>query len=119
MRIRHHEAIMKMRSEGYTFLAIAEALGLPRSTVHYHYSHNLPPHVCVHCSVEFSTKNKRKKFCSDACRITYWNSHLEQVKRKAYYRLVCQRCGEEFQSYGNDRRKYCSRQCYNEARTVR
>ena len=43
-------------------------------------------------------------------------SHQDLVNKKAYYHLTCQRCGKEFNSYGNKNRKYCSRECYAETR---
>jgi hypothetical protein len=38
------------------------------------------------------------------------------LHRKALYPFVCAQCGGEFQAYGNDHRKYCSRDCYVAAR---
>jgi len=32
------------------------------------------------------------------------------------YPAVCVRCGKEFLSYGNRKRKYCSHDCYIKAR---
>lgn len=55
---------------------------------------------------------KRKRFCSDKCRNQWWNSHLDQVKRKAVYEYVCPVCGKAFSVYGNAKRKYCSHACY-------
>ena len=55
---------------------------------------------------------KRKRFCSDKCRNLWWNSHLDQVKRKTVYEYVCPVCGNPFSVYGNSKRKYCSHDCY-------
>ena len=57
-----------------------------------------------------------KKFCSDRCRMEYWNSHQDQVLRKAYYTLVCKNCGRTFRCYGNAHRKFCCRSCYDDYR---
>ena len=46
----------------------------------------------------------------------WWNSHLHLVKRKAMYDFVCPTCGKSFSAYGNRNRKYCSHECYIEAR---
>lgn len=43
-------------------------------------------------------------------------AHPEKVNRRAYYKLVCKNCGEEFESYGNNRRTFCSRLCYTQYR---
>ena len=59
---------------------------------------------------------KAKKFCSDRCRMKWWNSHADQVNKKATYDLVCMNCGCSFQAYGNSKRKYCCHECYVEDR---
>lgn len=55
---------------------------------------------------------KLKRFCSDKCRMLWWNSHADQVNRKANYSCTCEFCGKQFISYGNKHRKYCSHSCY-------
>lgn len=58
---------------------------------------------------------KVKKFCSDKCRMVWWNSHPELVKRKNMSHLVCAVCGSSFDSK-NPHQKYCSRKCYGVSR---
>ena len=72
---------------------------------------------CLNCGKTLTTTKgkKNKKFCCDKCRNQYWNSHLDQVNKQAYYKLVCEHCGKEFLSYGNKRRKFCSRECYKKS----
>jgi hypothetical protein len=55
---------------------------------------------------------RRKKFCSDECRVKWWNAHQNQVSRKAVYEFTCAYCGKSFTVYGNNHRKYCSHDCY-------
>ncbi len=55
---------------------------------------------------------KPKRFCSDRCRNKWWNTHLNQVKRRANYDFVCKYCKKAFVAYGNKGRKYCSHDCY-------
>lgn len=59
---------------------------------------------------------KPRQFCSDSCRMRFWNSRRGEVKHKAVYTFRCPQCGREFQSFGNPNRKYCSRECVAEAR---
>ena len=59
---------------------------------------------------------KKKRFCSDRCRNAWWNSHQEQVNKKANYECTCAYCNKSFISYGNRHRKYCSHECYIEDR---
>lgn len=71
-------------------------------------------HCCQYCgkAVRQNPGRKAKKFCSDKCRNAWWNSHLDQVERKAHYEFVCAFCKKPFTAYGNAGRKYCSHACY-------
>lgn len=68
---------------------------------------------CRQCGqpIESVPHHKAKQFCSDKCRMTWWNSHRNLVNRKAYQTVVCGNCGTAFQVYGNMPRKFCSRAC--------
>ncbi len=72
------------------------------------------PGCCKNCGKKLknTTGNKKRLFCSDRCRMDWWNAHPDQVQRKAYYTFTCAFCGDEFTSYGNRNRKYCCHECY-------
>ena len=76
------------------------------------------PGFCRFCGkpVKQNPGRKAKLYCSDACRSGWWNSHLDQVKRKAIYSYVCPTCNKPFTAYGDKNRKYCSHACYVAAR---
>ena len=60
---------------------------------------------------------KRKRFfCSEECRRKWWTEHPEASGGKALYSFTCSACGKKFAVYGNQSRKYCSHQCYIQAR---
>ena len=117
-------AIDNLRMEGKSAGDIALILHLSPNTVRSHIRRHpdLPgTRRCMTCG-EFvlqPTGRREKKFCSDKCRMAWWNSHPEAINKKAYYTLVCEECGKEFVSYGNNRRKYCCRSCSLIARRVR
>lgn len=73
---------------------------------------------CDNCGKEVKQLpgRKLKRFCSDKCRMTWWNHHQENVNRKANYDFTCAYCGKAFTAYGNANRKYCSHECYIEDR---
>ena len=75
-------------------------------------------HICRYCgtSVEQNPGRKEKKFCSDSCRIHWWNTHPDAVDKKAFYDFTCACCGKPFRAYGNSQRKYCCHACYVQAR---
>ena len=119
--------IEQMRKEGMGYSRIAKALGLSNNTVKsfcrrnnltgvYEEPKELPEGVrlckCCGTQIKQTEGRKEKKFCSDACRTKWWNTHLDQVKRKAIYEYECAYCKKPFTAYGNAHRKYCSHKCY-------
>ena len=108
--------ISSLKQQGKSAVAIAEMLHLPANTVKS-YLRRHPgtedAHTCPQCGrVVIQNKGrKEKRFCSDRCRMEWWRSHQSEMDKKAYYTLVCQQCGKEFVSYGNQGRKFCSREC--------
>ena len=113
--------VQELRHEGKSCNAIAKSLGISPSTVIVfcrNHDENETFDVCPQCGADLvhTPKHKKKKFCSDKCRTMWWNSHLDQVNRQAYYKAVCKFCGKEIWSYGNNHRSFCSRKCSDEYR---
>jgi endogenous inhibitor of DNA gyrase (YacG/DUF329 family) len=113
------QQIIALRRDGAGYGSIANQLGLSINTVKsFCRRHSLaaPPtdSLCEQCGrpIAQNPGRKRKRFCCDACRNKWWNSHLDLVKRKAVYIFTCPTCGKEFTVYGNSRRKFCSHACY-------
>ncbi len=69
---------------------------------------------CKNCGDKLlqGTRGKPKKFCSEKCRRNWWKENSDKTEKNALYTLVCQECGEAFQSYGNKDRKFCNHACY-------
>ena len=122
--------IKDLRNKGVSYAQIAEQTGISRNTI---------KSFCRRSNIEIieqiKTKDtsklsckqcgealhpiagrKKPKFCSVECRRKWWNSHPEEVNRKAIYTFVCAKCGNTFTAYGNQGRKYCSHSCYINAR---
>ena len=111
--------IMTLREKGYGYIKIANELGMSANTVKSFCRRNsiLKPkaddkHSCKYCGKEVAQNKgrKEKKFCSDKCRMKWWNSH--KVDRRAYHQRTCRNCGNEFTVYGAVSKKYCSHACY-------
>ena len=128
---RQRQQIRELREEGYGYGRIAQILEISENTIKtYCRRHGLggvatnlassegKRQYCPCCKsvLELIPGRKPKKFCSDKCRMKWWNSHLDQVKRKANYSFVCPVCKKQFSVYGNANRKYCSHACYIKAR---
>ena len=126
------ERITAMRQDGYGYTTIAKAVGLTKDNVKaYCRTHALAgvkaqsnaritpdQNFCLFCGKPLSQIPGRKKvkFCSSDCRQQWWNTHPEQVKKKAIYSFTCAKCGKPFTTYGNSKRKYCCHTCYIAAR---
>ena len=116
--------IARLRDQGMALAEIAETLDLPIGTVKtavYRNPGSMPAdNGCLQCGkpVKQTAHRKEKKFCCDACRMKWWNTHPETVCRKAVYHFTCAFCGKAFDSYGNAQRKYCCRACYYAARNT-
>ena len=63
-------------------------------------------HQTEHC--------KGKKFCSDRCRIIWWNANRDLALRASAHQQICTVCGSTFFTYHG---QYCSRACYGKARS--
>jgi len=122
MTEKQKQQIIRLQREGCGYSEIAGQIGVSRDSVKSFCRRNgltvTTKAVCRQCGAELTyTPHRRKKiFCSDTCRMAWWNAHPELVQRKAVYHLTCAHCGIEFECYGNAKRKYCSRECYNRAR---
>lgn len=116
-----------MRKDGRSYNYIADILGLSKNTVksycQRHKENGIAPapdcmpssdNFCRCCGKKLQVIPGRKprKFCSDECRVTWWNCHLDMVNRKANYDFTCVSCGTQFSAYGNAHRKYCCHECY-------
>lgn len=106
--------VLQLRKQGYSFSKIADQLSLSVNTVKSFCSRNKENNLCMYCgiSIQQPEKVRKKKFCSDKCRMSWWKTHYSELNRKAMYSFKCGNCGIEFQAYGNNHRKYCSRRCY-------
>ena len=119
------EQIRAMRLQGVGYTKISQALGISDNTVRSFCRRNglageasMNTTCCKQCGkpIRIVPKQKPRKFCSDACRTAWWNSHPEAVDRKAVYHFTCAACGKDFTAYGNAHRKYCGHACYIAAR---
>ena len=133
MKPQQKEAIQKLRLEGQSYTKIASVLGISENTVKSYCRRNklggvvlvsLDPVTVIHCRqcgsiVKQTPGKKQKRYCSDQCRMTWWNAHPEAATRKSVQRFTCETCGRDFDGYVKRERKYCSRACYGKSKAVR
>lgn len=118
--------INDLQQRGLGYKKIASLTGLPVNSVKtYCRRHKVkapsaeePQAFCRGCGkpIQRIPQAKPRLFCSDSCRMHFWNTHRDEVKHRAIYKFTCPHCGREFQSIGNPNRKYCSRECVANAR---
>ena len=114
------QQIITLRKQGYGYKKIGQILDITNNTERSYCSRNdlnsgnAKTENCKQCgkTIKRASGRKPKKFCSDACRIRWWNEHQDCVNRKAIYEFTCANCGRVFSAYGNKGRKYCSHVCY-------
>lgn len=116
------EKVRQLKLQGLTYREISNKTGLPVGTIKSIWSRsnevNSSTSKCKFCGFEISSKKgkKAKIFCSDKCRMAWWNSHRHLVNRQTVFRFTCNGCGKEFTSNSCKDRKYCSQACYLEER---
>ena len=99
------QQIIALRRDGAGYGRIAMQLQISINTVKsFCRRHSLVAKtvgaVCEQCGKPITQNpgRKRKRFCSDACRNKWWNSHLDLVKRNAVYTFTCPACGKKLSS---------------------
>lgn len=133
MTKQQKEKIEQLRIDGYSYAKIAKRLDISENTIKSFCRRNNLGRACLditaqaddsfcsQCGAQLihTTGAKKKRFCSDKCRMKWWDAHPEAIKRKAIYTFTCDHCGIKFESYGNKKRKYCSRSCYGKSKAAR
>lgn len=114
--------IEELRKLGYSYKSISEKMGISINTVKSYCRRNHlekgtaenNSNICMYCRKPIAnTEHKRKKkFCSDSCRMKWWNAHRLLIMGKSKTKIKCNYCGKEFETYPKDKRKYCSHECY-------
>lgn len=130
MTDEQREELIRMKQSGESNRIISETLGISENTIKTFVRRNnihalqkkepvviIPKeheHVCKECGIPVAQYQcrKAKLFCSDKCRMAWWNRNQDQVNRKANYSYECAYCKKEFVAYGNSHRKYCCHECY-------
>lgn len=123
MTDQQKQAIRDMRFQNMSYAAIANTLMLSVNTVKsFCRRENISTSYisenqgrCKNCGgvLQHYPGAKRRIFCGDKCRYTWWNRQRKHINRK--YHLTCYGCGTEFES-SNKHRKYCGRECYFRSR---
>jgi len=127
MTSEQKKRLEQLRSGGIGYKRMATELGLSLNTVQS-YCRRHPDEMrvlgcstenkCLCCGAYLHHKPgaKKRKFCSDRCRITWWNAHPEASAKRKVRKVSCAFCGMSFLVVGEQTRLYCSRICSARAR---
>lgn len=130
MNSMEKKCIYSFRFSGRSYREIAELLAIKENTVKsYCFRNHLTDKdikaqavdklgCCQQCgsSIEQQLKCKPRRFCSDKCRVQWWNDHRQLKRHKNPHLVKCIGCGTDFIVYGSQSRKYCSHECYIHSR---
>lgn len=119
------EKIDELQRQGLKYPAIAKLTGINVNAVKAHCRRhpvevNSQPTTetfCKGCGKQITQTEKKRarQFCSDSCRMKWWNSHRDQVNHKK--REKCVQCGAWF-TKKEAGQKFCCRKCYDDYRRV-
>jgi len=73
--------------------------------------------ACAFCGApveKHGGAGRPRRFCSDHCRRQYWRLHRDEQKKNPdiIFMRICKYCGQPFEIYGKNDRKYCCRDHY-------
>lgn len=110
-----------LREQGLGYIKIAKAMGISVNTVKsYCKRHAIQDKngYCLYCGKPLHQvkPGRKRKFCSDECRMNWWNTHRELVNHRNVRKMICPNCHKLFTVTGSKPRKYCCHECYVEAR---
>ena len=126
-----YEQVRSLREAGYSYSQIATVLEVPKNSVKSYCNRfgirlgtedvNSDGDNALHCKqcgrvMEYDHQSARRRFCSNECRMRWWNAHRHLVNSKVSQKTVCANCGKVFRSYPGEHRKYCCNGCYIEDR---
>lgn len=128
MDAKQKEEITHLRMQGMTYEQVSKQLHLSVNTVKSYCQRNQlggrkqivsEKYFCKQCGAKVKQipRRKLKKFCSDKCRMKWWNGHPEKLHRKSGQSIVCPICENVFFAYVSANRKYCSRECYGKSKS--
>jgi endogenous inhibitor of DNA gyrase (YacG/DUF329 family) len=127
------EQIAQLRESNLGYGEIAAITGLSKDAIKYYCkTHNLGGQrseikategtiqLCRFCGkpITNSSKARKRLYCSDECRRSWWKAHPEEGKprERSIHTLSCGYCGKTFTSWGEHGRKFCSHACYIKSR---
>lgn len=107
--------IVELKEAGNGYGNIAKELGLSKSTVSSYLKSLEGNKTCKCCGAKFTQPAgvRLKMFCCDKCRFKYRRLLKKGKPMTSGYQAECLCCHKKFYSYRSQKRKFCSRACYD------
>ncbi len=115
MTANDKKRIQELREAGLTYKEIADETGIAFGTVKMFFQRQKDkPAVqrCEQCHSPLRQDVSRagRRFCSDKCRVKWWETHPDKTKSAEQHQFTCTMCGKVF--FSRKPGKYCTRACY-------
>ena len=96
-------SVDEMLAVGISIPKIAAFLHVSQNSIKSYLQRNHPNNVCLNCGTPVLQvpHRKQKKFCCDACRMHYWNTHPQEMQHENAATIPCAFCGTPVLSYRN------------------
>ncbi len=108
------ETIIEMKNSGSSYSQIATNLKISVNTVKSIIKRakdekTKEERYCLNCGARLKMipKHKKKKFCSDVCRLAYWKKN-----NRSLIEGICKKCGRTVYYYPSKIKSFCCRSCY-------
>lgn len=110
--------IIDLKESGMGYGGIAKELGLSKSTISSFLKTLDKNSICKCCGKKFAQPKgvRLKIFCCNKCRFKYRRLLNKGNPTKSNFVVECLCCHKKFYSYKSLKRKFCSRDCYNNFR---
>lgn len=116
--------IILMRKRGISYHTISQEIRVSINTVKSFCRRNgmctSRGNRCIYCGgiITQLPGTKKRVFCSDKCKQTYWNKMRTTRVSKNKLPHQCPVCGEIFYDYSSSKRTYCSQECYHKRNSI-
>lgn len=77
--------VLELRSTGMGYKSISKATGIATATVaSFCRRSSVKKDVCLQCGrpLSHTPHRKKRKFCSDDCRMQWWHSHPDEINKQ-------------------------------------
>lgn len=110
--------IDELKKNGYSYSQISKELNIPIGTIKTFIMRKRETNTCLncHCEIVSIEHHKKKKFCSNKCRLEWWSRNRDKLNLKTLVEYECECCHKKFRAPRSAKRKYCSNMCYVKAK---